>query len=269
MKKQLTLALFIAALLGILSIGCNRTNEEYTCNPSCERGGKLLFGKYNGSPIEWYIMSNDTVNRRFMLLAMDPLEQRAFHEELAPVTWERSTIRSWLNGYGPRENDLEIDYTSDSFISQAFTRKEKAWIHKTTVVNNGNSDLGMGGTPTKDYVFLLNKNELVEFIPETAQAWPGHTWPGHIGGYEGTKLCTKIRCKKHWWLRDSTDERVPIEGEVMNAHFYGARYVNSVGAVGYVKFPVLSTPVNGLNYYNDGTHRENCPYVRPALWMNY
>lgn len=266
MKKQLTHVLFIAALLGILSIGCNRTNEEYTCNPSCEKGGKLLFGKYNGSPIEWYIMSNDTANRRFALLAMDPLEQRAFNEELAPVTWERSTIRSWLNGYGPSENDLEIDYTSDSFISQAFTRKEKAWIHKTTVVNNGNSDLGKGGTPTKDYVFLLNKNELVEFIPETAQGWPGHH---NFSGEEATKLCTKIRCKHSWWLRESTDARVPIEGEVMNAHFYGARYVNSIGAVGYVKNPVLSLPVDGLYYRNDGTHSESKLYVRPALWMNY
>ena len=255
MKKQLTLALSIAVLLGVLSIGCNRTNEEYTCNPNCEKGGKLLFGKYKDSPIEWYIMSNDTANRRFMLLAMDPLEQRAFHEELAPVTWERSTIRSWLNGYGPSENDLEEDYTSDNFISKAFTRKEKAWIHKTKVVNNE-------GNPTKDYVFLLSASELVEFLPETTQP------NGYDMGTPKSKLCTKIRCKRIWWLRDSADARVPIEGELMRARHYGARIVDSRGVTS-TNYGDYRSPVDGYQYYSIDSNSYDSPYVRPALWMNY
>ena len=256
MRKHITVVLSLAVLLGVLSIGCNKTNEEFVCHPSCERGGKLLFGNYNGSPIEWYILANDTVHRRFMLLSMDTLGERAFHERLEPVTWERSTIRSWLNGYGPSENALDRDYTSYNFISKEFTSKDKAWIHKTTVVNNGNPDLGMGGTPTKDYVFLLSADELFEYIPEIRQEWPGH---GELGD-PASKLCTKLRCKRYslWWLRTSSKKDPTM-----------ARYVNHLGAIGYTRTGDLLNSVDGYYYRKDGSAIRQCPEVRPALWLNY
>jgi hypothetical protein len=91
-------------------------------------GGTIAFGNYNGSPIQWYILDDDTANHRVMLLAMNILEKRAYNTSLSSITWEKSTIRSWLNGYDSTYNTYGTDYTSDNFINKAFTITERAKI---------------------------------------------------------------------------------------------------------------------------------------------
>ena len=162
MKNQLTLALLIAVLVGIIITGCS---------PSV--GSTITFGNYNGKPIEWYIMDKNPDQHLVMLLAMDVLERRPYHTEDEDITWEQSTIRSWLN------ND---------FFESAFTSEEKAKIPKVTVINDGNPDFDtIGGNNTQDYVFLLSINEVKTFLPSYISA--------------DDNMCTKIRCTGEWWLR--------------------------------------------------------------------
>ena len=154
MKNQLTLALLIAVLVGIIITGCS---------PSV--GSTITFGNYNGKPIEWYIMDKNPDQHLVMLLAMDVLERRPYHTEDEDITWEQSTIRSWLN------ND---------FFESAFTSEEKAKINKSIVGITPGNDL------IEDYVFLLDT-----------------TWVRVLPKYtsETDNMCTKIHCTSSWWLR--------------------------------------------------------------------
>ena len=130
-------------------------------------------------------------------LAMDVLEKRTYHTKSEAITWEKSTIRSWLNGYGSSENKQGQNYTSDNFIDSAFTDEEKAKIPKVTVVNDDNPNYGTpGGNTTQDYVFLLSISEVNTLLPNN--------------------MCTKIDCSSNWWLRSpgkSAYFAIPVYGD--------------------------------------------------------
>lgn len=49
--------------------------------------------------------------------------------------WAKTTIRSWLNGYGKNENASGIDYSADNFMDIAFTPAEQAALKTATVRN--------------------------------------------------------------------------------------------------------------------------------------
>jgi hypothetical protein len=76
------------------------------------------------------------------------------------LTWETSTIRSWLNGYGSAVNQAGTDYSvspAASFLGTAFTTGEQAAIPAVTVVNDNNPEYGTaGGNNTTDKLCLLS-----------------------------------------------------------------------------------------------------------------
>ena len=203
---------------------CGRTTPHKICkdgdiiDPSV--GGTVYFGKYNSSPIEWYILDNDTVNHRLMLLAMDVLEKRPYHTKPEPITWEKSTIRSWLNGYGSSENNQGENYTSSNFMKSAFTDEEKAKIPKVTVVNDDNPQYGTpGGNNTQDYVFLLSINEVNTLLPPYKSSQDN--------------MCTKIHCTTTWWLRSPglvTDDAARVDeiGSLYTGGLIGLDYTFGV-----------------------------------------
>ena len=61
-----------------------------------------------------------------MLLISDViLDCRSYHEKERNVTWYDSTIRSWLNCYGKKENMSGKDYKYNNFINDAFSKEEQ------------------------------------------------------------------------------------------------------------------------------------------------
>lgn len=128
----------------------------------------VYFGKYfqsNNStkdPVKWRVLSN--ANGRLFLLSDQNLEVFQYHTEEKEVTWETSTMRSWLNGYDASKNtggSTGIDYTGDNFLDNAFSDKEQNAIAETAVVNDDNKDDtygtdGEGGNNTTDRIFLLS-----------------------------------------------------------------------------------------------------------------
>ena len=83
----------------------------------------------------WATYSN--ADGQLFLLSDQNLDVFQYHTDWESVTWEKSTMRSWLNGDGASENtggDSGTDYTSDNFISTAFSEKEQAAIADTEVV---------------------------------------------------------------------------------------------------------------------------------------
>ncbi len=110
-------------------------------------------------PIKWRVLS---VNGNELLLLSDKvLDKKQYHTEYEPVTWEGSTIRSWLNGYSSSENIQNHDYSSKNFIDTAFRTAEQQAIKETAVENEDNSQYGTdGGNNTQDKVFFLSQSEV-------------------------------------------------------------------------------------------------------------
>lgn len=83
-------------------------------------------GGYNVDPIKWRVLSN--ANDQLFLLSDQNLDVFQYHTEQEDVTWETSTMRSWLNGYDTTQNSggsSGIDYTNNNFLDDAFSDKEQ------------------------------------------------------------------------------------------------------------------------------------------------
>jgi hypothetical protein len=135
-------------------------------------------GWYDSEPIEWRVLEN--ANGKLFLLSEKNLDAKPYHLGYEAVTWERSTIRSWLNGYGAGFNDggaSGIDYSGEGagFINTTFTEAEREAIATTYVANDDNPNHGTtGGNDTDDKIFLLSiaeaTNTAYGFTGDYAQA---------------------------------------------------------------------------------------------------
>lgn len=95
-------------------------------------------------PIKWRVLS--VVGDDMFLLADQSLDCQKYNDTYEKVTWETSTLRTWLNG---------------SFFNDAFTVSERAAINGTKVINSDNPDKGTGGgKDTIDQVYLLSIEEV-------------------------------------------------------------------------------------------------------------
>lgn len=171
-------------------------------------------GVYNTDPIKWRVLSN--ADGRLFLLSDQNLDVFQYHTEEEIVTWETSTMRSWLNGYGASSNSggsSGIDYTEDNFLDAAFSAKEQNAIVETAVVNNDNKDEdygtnGDGGNDTPDRIFLLS---LVE--TSNRNYFPRYNYistnTAYVAG--GGKLGKSMNGAGEpdwWWLRSPGDSNL-------------------------------------------------------------
>ena len=108
-------------------------------------------------PIKWRVLNRDNNNNVF-LVADISLDDQPYNVDYTNVTWENSSIRSWLNGYGNSENQPKRDYSQKNFINSAFSSEQISAIESTRVINNNNINYKTnGGNDTLDKVFLLQK----------------------------------------------------------------------------------------------------------------
>lgn len=116
-----------------------------------QRGSTLEFGHYpqgeNGEvePLLWRVLEVDEKRRRALLITEKLIEVRPYHDEYEEVTWEKCTLRRWLN---------------DEFIKRAFNKDEQSRIIEVDIQNPDNPRYGTeGGRATRDRVFLLSIEE--------------------------------------------------------------------------------------------------------------
>jgi uncharacterized repeat protein (TIGR02543 family) len=164
------------------------------------------------------------------------------------MTWENSTLRSWLNGYDNSSNTNGRDYTSDNFIGNAFTASEQDVISTTALKNPNNTAYGTpGGNDTNDKVFCLSISEsaiasygfntdLTDYDLERRVKSTNYAEANRV--YASTNVPYLGNCS--WWLRSPGNIR------------HNAAYVNYDGSVDASGYPVYS------DYYG----------VRPALKIN-
>lgn len=113
---------------------------------------------FRWEPVKWRVLHTD--GNTALLLSDVALDNQPYHTSYTPITWEKSTIRSWLNGYGAAGNEEGIDYGTNNFINTAFTNAEQAAIRNTVVENKNNLNYDTdGGSDTEDRLFLLSESE--------------------------------------------------------------------------------------------------------------
>ena len=171
----------------------------------------VFFGNYFQStsttkdPVKWRVLSN--AGGQLFLLADQNLDVFQYHTEQEDVTWETSTMRSWLNGYDASKNTGGtggIDYTNDNFLNTAFSAGEQAAIAETRVVNEPNTDYDTdGGNDTTDRIFLLSIREAYyspTYFPRGTSAVSTNTAYVAAGGKLGKGMSPAGEAD-WWWLR--------------------------------------------------------------------
>ena len=162
-------------------------------------------------PIKWRVL--DVNGTDAFLLADRALDDHPYNKEWVSVTWEKSTMRSWLNGYGSSENTQAIDYTGSNFINSAFTSSQRNAVKTTDVVNKDNINYGTeGGNDTKDKVFLLSESEVydtteaesygfvkVKSTYDEGRRSKSSTYAKAMGSYSDRRSTYSGNCL--WWLR--------------------------------------------------------------------
>lgn len=108
-------------------------------------GGRIYFGVYDNKPIPWKILHTD--KDKMLLITEYPIENLAYHNETKRITWETSSIRTWLN---------------DDFLKE-FSSEQKNRI-LAAVTNEVN-----------DNIFLLSQEEYDQYsyagVYETVSDW--------------------------------------------------------------------------------------------------
>lgn len=108
-------------------------------------------GGFVTESIKWRVLSVD--GNDLFLVADKNLDAKTYNETFYGVTWENSTVRSWLNGYDDSYNKDSIDFTNDSFINVAFSRSEQKSIIEKNLENEGGGHHQM----IRCFCFLLRR----------------------------------------------------------------------------------------------------------------
>ena len=114
---------------------------------------------YQYSKIKWRVLNCE--NSKIMLLSDKALDMRQYNTIAKRVSWENSTLRSWLNGYDADQNISSEDYNSNSFINTAFTDAERNIILQQELSNPASSTYSVStGNNTSAKVFIMSEGDL-------------------------------------------------------------------------------------------------------------
>ena len=174
---------------------------------SAKVGDPVFLGAYeqdndesNGTePIEWIILEKQ--DDRSLLMSRYALDCVRFNNEEAFVTWDRSSILTWLNS---------------TFYYDAFNGAERAMLVRSEQLTDANPLFdAYAGEVTEEKIFLANIAQTVKYMPTEEEricvATPYAAAQGAVTDDE-TGSCL-------WWLRspgfdDSVAARVLLDGRI-------------------------------------------------------
>ncbi|MCR5558953.1 MAG: DUF6273 domain-containing protein [Schwartzia sp.] len=157
------------------------------------KGDVITFGMYeqdgntaNGAePVEWLVL--DRIGDEALLLSASCIEAMPYNDTpFAPVTWETSALRKWLN----------VD-----FLQSAFSGEERSRIRLTRNQTEPQAVVGTsGGNETDDYVFLLDATDISIYMSDSERRqYPGKAQATEQAALHGAKT-DKLHLAE-WWLR--------------------------------------------------------------------
>lgn len=167
-------------------------------NQECTTWDCIYFGNYwqnkysntneddDKEPIKWRVLSikgNDV-----FLLADKNLDIQPYNDFAKELTWEKSTLRKWLN---------------EDFFNNAFSEKEREAILTTEVENDDSPEYGTdGGKNTKDKIYLLSIEEVqnTDYGFESRIDGTG-TRESTSTDFVEAKIKNTLSSGESWWLR--------------------------------------------------------------------
>ena len=210
-------------------------------------GTQVSFGSYeqdnslaNGpEPIEWNVL--DVQDEKALLISKRCLDSVCYDSNASlndltwwgshsQITWERSTLRQWLN---------------EEFLGSAFTEQEQALIVRTSVDNSsaqGDPEYQqISSNSTYDTIYLLSYAELLKYFPVDKER---ACEPGSGVLASGLAIDeTENTCR--WWLRTP----VGIDRHVIDYAHDRALYVDSDGSSGSMSVQTILA-------------------IRPVIWVD-
>ena len=244
--------LFSCNVKNNIDISSIKTISDYSENTFVDDIESLNFGKYPKNsktdekiePIEWIILENDVENKKLLLMSKYIIDSEMFNKENVSTTWEKSSIREWLN---------------KTFYELTFDRDEKEKIIETEVLNNDDANmLTIAGNNTRDYIFLLNIEESNKYFNNSSDNVNGIKLAATYGTYfskegKNTKYSKSGRNRlkvmrdynltdntwwakeyNYYWLRSIGNEQnkvavvnpfgiINTEGEIADSIYIGVR----------------------------------------------
>ncbi len=132
-------------------------------------GAHLWFGAERST---WRVLDVDREQETALLIADAQAAEKPYHEKCESITWEKCTLRAWLNG---------------EYYEKTFSDAEKAAILATGHENPNNPQYGTAGcNPTTDRIFLLSIEEAKRYFRDDKDLATGSWWwlrsPGSYSG---------------------------------------------------------------------------------------
>lgn len=179
-----------------------RMDQDDAAASASDREGHYRWGDekewhyFRYDPIRWRIIGLE--EGKAMLMADRLLDCQPYNTEDCPVSWEKSSLRSWLNGLCASENTAGIDYSGRGFLDKAFSDDEQQAVLLTDVENSRNSRYGTdGGADTEDYVFLLSNEEV--FGTDIAARNGFYQKNGKDDPAKRFRSTMYAKCRGAWW----------------------------------------------------------------------
>lgn len=182
--KKLFLLLMAMLPLAVLG-GCTSPTEPI---PNYV-GSCITFGVYeqdnnteNGKEaIEWQVLAQE--DNRLLIISKCALDTIPYNNKPKSVTWETSTLRTWLN---------------HDFLNTAFSSAEQEAIYTVSVSADPNPKSEVDpGNATQDKVFVLSLLEVKKYLPSDSDRVAMPTaYAVEKGAYESIMSKTSW-----WWLR--------------------------------------------------------------------
>ena len=260
----------------------NITNSENCLNIADPAPGKIcLFGKYmqtaagnDMTDLEWQILKIGEDNS-LMMISRRVIDVKPYHTNAEEVTWEKSTMRSWLNGLSAADNLAGTDYSNDNFFQKAFNETEQQHVKQVTVSHPGGPMQVSGGPDTQDRVFLLSYSELMSFFPsaESRQIltteYAKNLKPNILYGSMDKCVdgrctafdCSGDDCRAYWLTRTPGDNLQRI------IRVYYTGFVCPHGTSVNYSATQVTVVYNGnsTTYYVPSSYQEHG--VRPVIWI--
>ena len=202
-------------------------------------GDLVKFGKYeqdnnkeNGKEdVEWIVLAKE--DNKILVISRQGLDCVKYLDNGETggdktVTWESSTIRTWLNG---------------TFISEAFAEEEQAKLSETKVTAEDNKTHGTdAGNDTTDKVFLLSVSEADKYFK----------------GSDATASNNLRKCKATAYAKEkgawSVGDKNLLAYWSLRTPGYDNNFVSYVDSDGKIRDTGLSSEYKYLS-------------VRPAMWI--
>ena len=213
-------------------------------------GSIYPFGGY-----DWRVL--EVQGSQSLLLSDKLLEKREYHKDLAAVTWERCTLRKYLN---------------KDFYNK-LPAEDRSRIAQRTIPNNDNPWFGTkGGNNTSDKIFLLSIEEAVKHLGYNNLARP------KMSPEEKKFWCVDVFGNKNVsdWYNWYKQNGYPDLSFFIDFHGNPKRVAKDTGgstlwwwlrSPGYYSLRAADIYYDGaVDIVGDGVN--SAGGIRPALWLN-